>query len=75
MFARADVPARLSIAMLRARQTALGYDFVADPAGTLRTRAGGAALTATNRGVRLSRDGFELGVATTTIGGRAPACA
>ncbi len=69
--ARADAPVPrwgLSMAMLRARQAAPGYDFVADATGTLRSKAGGAAVTATNRGVRLSRDDFEIGVGTASVG-------
>jgi len=69
------MPAALRMAFLRTRQRAAGYDFVSDPAGTLRSTAGGpggtAAVAATPRGVRLSRagdGGFELGVETTGVG-------
>jgi MYXO-CTERM domain-containing protein len=70
-----EMPATLRMAFLRAQQKAAGYDFQSDGAGTLRGRAGAdvatAAVAATARGVRLSRDddgGLELGVETTSVG-------
>jgi hypothetical protein len=68
------MPATLRMAFLRTQQTAVGYDFQSDAAGTLRGRAGAngatAAIAATARGVRLSRDdgGLALGVETTSVG-------
>ena len=57
--------------MLASEQRAPGYDFVAGADGTLRSRAGRfgavAEVASTGRGVRLSH-GFELGVATESVG-------
>src|ERR1700722_11943990 len=67
-------PATLRMALLRAQQTAAGYDFAGDADGILRARAGrsgeAALVEATGRGVRLSRagDGLSLGVATVSVG-------
>jgi MYXO-CTERM domain-containing protein len=72
---KTPMPATLWMAFLRTQQKAAGYDFVSDAAGTLRARAGShdatAAVVATPRGVRLSRnDGGELslGVETRSVG-------
>jgi hypothetical protein len=69
------MPATLRMAFLRTQQKAAGYDFQSDAAGTLHGRAGAdvatAAVAATARGVRLSRDddgGLALGVETTSVG-------
>src|SRR5580704_13639230 len=78
------MPATLRVAFLRAQQKADGYDFRSDAAGTLRGRAGArgatAAVAATARGVRLSRDddgGLEAGGERTARdrGGLRGACA
>ncbi|APR88448.1 Thiamin-phosphate pyrophosphorylase [Minicystis rosea] len=70
---QAAMPATLRMALLRAQQKAVGYDFVRDAGGTLRSKAGGhgatAAVAATARGVHLSREGHgELDIETTSVG-------
>ncbi|APR75713.1 Fibronectin type III domain protein [Minicystis rosea] len=63
------------MALMRARQKAVGYDFARDAGGTIRSKAGAHEATAevavTARGVHLSgadHGSFELGIETTSVG-------
>src|ERR1700683_519924 len=66
----APAPASLRMAVLRAEQSAPGFDFVADQSGNLRSHVGdGADVVANGSGVRLSSAGaFDFGIATGRVG-------
>ncbi len=69
-----DVPPALKLAALRAEQQAPGYDFVRDATGALASRAGDAAVRATDAGVLLTTAegaaplGFDLDIETLSVG-------